>query len=43
MMQIADGLAVLTTYTFNADAILNAYNSDSFGVGFLVGLGLGVK
>ena len=35
--------AVLTTYTFNADAILNAYNSDSFGVGFLVGLGLGVK
>lgn len=35
--------AVFTTYTFNADAILNAYNSDSFGVGFLVGLGLGVK
>lgn len=35
--------AVLTTYTFNADAILNAYNSDSFGVGFMVGLGLGVK
>ena len=35
--------AVLTTYAFNADAILNAYNSDSFGVGFLVGLGLGVK
>lgn len=35
--------AVLTTYTFNADAVLNAYNSDSFGVGFLVGLGVGVK
>lgn len=35
--------AVLTTYTFNADAIVNAYNSDSFGVGFMAGLGLGVK
>lgn len=35
----------LTAYsfiaTFNTDAILNAYNSDSFGFGFLAGLGLG--
>lgn len=27
--------------TFNTDAIMNAYNSDSFGFGFLAGLGLG--
>ena len=29
--------------TFNSDAILNAYNSDSFGFGFLAGLGAGVR
>lgn len=29
--------------TFNTDAILNAYNSDSFGFGFLAGLGLGAR
>lgn len=29
--------------TFNTDAIMNAYNSDSFGFGFLAGLGLGAR
>lgn len=34
---------VSTIATFNTDAIMNAYNSDSFGFGFLAGLGLGVR
>lgn len=29
--------------TFNSDAIMNAYNSDSFGFGFLAGLGVDVR
>lgn len=29
--------------TFNSDAIMNAYNSDSFGFGFLAGLGVGAR
>lgn len=29
--------------TFNSDAILNAYNSDSFRFGFLAGLGVGAR
>lgn len=33
--------SILTT--FNTDAIMNAYNSDSFGFGFLAGLGLGAR
>lgn len=32
---------IMADSTFNADAILNAYNSDKFGVGFLVGFGVG--
>lgn len=34
---------VSTIATFNTDAIMNAYNSDSFGFGFLAGLGLGAR
>lgn len=29
--------------TFNSDAIMNVYNSDSFGFGFLAGLGVGAR
>lgn len=32
---------ILATSTFNTDVILNAYNSDRFGVGFFAGLGVG--
>lgn len=33
---------ILSTSTFNINAIMNAYNSDNFGFGFVAGLGIGV-
>lgn len=36
-----DSKGILTTSTFNADAVLNVYRGESFGLGFLLGLGVG--
>lgn len=37
-----DIFGILSTSTFNVNAIMNAYNSDNFGFGFFAGLGVGV-
>ena len=36
-----DSKGILTTSTFNADAVLNVYRGESFGLGFLLGFGVG--
>lgn len=37
-----DIFGILSTSTFNINAIMNAYNGDNFGFGFFAGLGIGV-